>query len=110
MQEAENVGFLRGALKMKYHFKKGILACALVLACYGSVVTAKNNADQSSASQRNLVATAIQKNFTGEMKGKYCCSGFLFNKTNAPESGSFVLFISGVLSMIGIGWVRKKKS
>jgi uncharacterized membrane protein len=25
------------------------------------------------------------------------------------QSGSFLLFISGFISMIGIGWVRKKK-
>ena len=32
-----------------------------------------------------------------------------FKAHGIPESGSFLIFTSGVIGMIGIGWVKKKK-
>jgi len=94
---------------MNKFIKKGLILLALILACYGTAVCANNNSDQCKNIQK-FSSSVASNGLRVESAEKYCFSGFLFNKVNSPESGSFVLFISGVLSMIGIGWVKKKKS
>jgi hypothetical protein len=47
--------------------------------------------------QNNKLGTNTELRYAGPQIKQY------------QQSGSFLLFISGFISMIGIGWVRKKK-
>jgi hypothetical protein len=70
-----------------------------------SILLEKNTGIEAIAINTQSSSGALQQK-TLSPKETLSCAGIKMKKP--PESGSFLIFISGFISMIGIGWVKKK--